>query len=85
MTVEHSESLAWAELLAAVRGLAADILREVSLVDRYQGSGVAEGRVRTTLRCVYRHPERSLTQDEVNAAQERLRAALVERLDVGFA
>jgi phenylalanyl-tRNA synthetase beta subunit len=41
--------------------------------------------VRTTLRLVYRHPERSLTQDEVNAAQAELRERLAARLGVSFA
>jgi phenylalanyl-tRNA synthetase beta subunit len=43
------------------------------------------GRVRTTQRLVYRHPERSLTQDEVNASHERLRRELSERLPIRFA
>ena len=85
ITVEHLESLSWGELLAAVRGLAVDAVRDIRLLDRYQGKGVGEGRVRTTLRCVYRHFDRSLTQDEVNAAQAHLRAAMAERLDVRFA
>jgi phenylalanyl-tRNA synthetase beta subunit len=40
--------------------------------------------VRTTLRVVYRHPDRSLTQDEVNAGHEELRRRLAERLGVRF-
>jgi phenylalanyl-tRNA synthetase beta subunit len=37
------------------------------------------------VRLVYRHPERSLTQDEVNHAQETLRSELAARLGVSFA
>ena len=41
--------------------------------------------VRTTLRMVYRHPERSLTQDEVNEAHLKLRDGLADLLGVTFA
>ncbi len=85
MTVEHRETLGYAELEAAVRGLASGLVERIELVARYTGKGLPEGAVRTTLRLVYRHGERSLTQDEVNAAQEALRAALAEKLGVTFA
>jgi phenylalanyl-tRNA synthetase beta subunit len=40
--------------------------------------------VKTTLRLVYRHPERSLTQDEVNTAHFALMDTLGRRLAVSF-
>jgi phenylalanyl-tRNA synthetase beta chain len=85
MTVEHPDSLAYAALAAAVRELAADRVESIGLQARYTGGSLAEGVVRTTLRLVYRDPERSLTQDEVNADQADLRARLAERLGVSFA
>jgi len=85
MTVEHSEDLTYAELTAAVRELVSDRVSAVEFRDRYQGGRLPTGVVRTTLRLVYRHPERSLTQDEVNDDQNRLREGLAERLGVGFA
>ncbi len=85
MTVEHAEELTFAELSAAVGALAGELVNEVSMVARYTGAGLPAGVVRTTLRMVYRHPERSLTQDEVNAAQEELRSALAGKLNVRFA
>jgi phenylalanyl-tRNA synthetase beta chain len=84
MTVEHPSDLAYADLDAAVRALAGEWVEDLSYVTRFvlpDGSG----RVRTTQRLVYRHPERSLTQDEVNAAHERLRRQLAEQLHISFA
>ncbi len=84
MTIEHGEDVSFAVLEDSVRGLAGDRVESVSYVTRFlipDGSG----RVRTTQRLVYRHPERSLTQDEVNAEHMKLREGLTERLGVSFA
>lgn len=84
MTVEHGENISFAVLEESVRGLAGDRVESVRYVTRFvipDGSG----RVRTTQRLVYRHPERSLTQDEVNAEHMKLREGLAERLGVSFA
>ena len=85
MTVEHPEALAYADLEAAVRDLASPLVERIELVVRYSGKGLPPGTVRTTLRLVYRHRERSLTQDEVNAEQETLRTRLGTALHVRFA
>jgi phenylalanyl-tRNA synthetase beta subunit len=67
-----------------VRELAGGWVENVSYVTRFPLAD-GSGRVRTTQRLVYRHPERSLTQDEVNAAHMKLREGLAERLGVSFA
>lgn len=85
MTVEHPSELEYGELVGAVEDLAGDLVESVELVGRYSGEEVGPETVRTTLRLTYRHPERSLTQDEVNAHQGRLRKELARRLGVGFA
>jgi phenylalanyl-tRNA synthetase beta chain len=84
MTVEHEEDLNFAELESATRDLAGEWVEDVSYVTRFtlpDGSG----RVRTTQRLVYRHPDRSLTQEEVNTEHSNLREGLAERLGVTFA
>jgi phenylalanyl-tRNA synthetase beta chain len=68
-----------------VRELAGELAESVELRDRYTGKGLPGGAVRTTLRVVYRHPDRSLTQEEVNADHLELRTKLGERLGVKFA
>jgi phenylalanyl-tRNA synthetase beta chain len=85
MTVEHAPDLAFASLAGAARELADERVESIELQARYAGAGLPADRVRTTLRLVYRHPERSLTQDEVNAAQAELKARLAGRLGVSFA
>jgi phenylalanyl-tRNA synthetase beta chain len=84
MTVEHGEDVSYAVLEDSVRGLAGDRVESVSYVTQFVIPD-GKGRVRTTQRLVYRHPERSLTQDEVNAAHMKLREGLAERLGVSFA
>ena len=85
MTVEHPDDLEFSVLSETVRSLASDDVESIDLLDRYTGEGIGQGAVRTTLRLVYRRPERSLTQDEVNQAQEALRSELAARLGVSFA
>jgi phenylalanyl-tRNA synthetase beta chain len=84
MTVEHGLELGYAGLEAATRELAGEHVEGLGFVTRYHLPD-GSGRVRTTLRLVYRHAERSLTQDEVNAWHADMRRGLAERLGVGFA
>jgi phenylalanyl-tRNA synthetase beta chain len=85
VTVEHSADLSYADLEGAVSDLASEWVEDLSLVVRYRDENTLAGVVRTTLRLVYRHADRSLTQEEVNDAHERLRRGLVERLGVALA
>ena len=66
---------------AAVRGTirssAPSELVDAIEFDRYRGKGIPEGRVSLSLRLTFRSPERTLTDAEVDAAMERIVAALV--------
>ena len=84
LTVRHKLSLSYAALLAAVRAAGSDWLESVFPVVQYRGEGVAPDEAKTTLRLVYRHAERSLTQEEVNAAHFALMDTLGRRLAVSF-
>ena len=85
VTVEHPADLSYAELQRAVNDLASEWVEDLSLLVRYRDENALAGLVRTTLRLVYRHADRSLTQEEVNEAHECLRRGLVERLGVALA
>ncbi|HET7694508.1 MAG TPA: phenylalanine--tRNA ligase subunit beta [Vicinamibacterales bacterium] len=65
---------------AAVRGTirssAPATLAHAIEFDRYRGKGVPDGRVSLSLRLTFRSPERTLTDAEVDAAMERIVAAL---------
>ena len=84
MTVEHEEGLSYAELESATRELAGEWVEDLSYVTRFLLPDES-GRVRTTQRLVYRHPDRSLTQEEVNTEHSNLREGLAEKLGVTFA
>ena len=84
LTVRHRLDLPYERLATAVRAAAPVWLESVTPVVRYQGEGVGPDEVKTTLRLTYRHPERSLTQDEVNAAHFVVREALARQLGVSF-
>ncbi|HUK13640.1 MAG TPA: phenylalanine--tRNA ligase subunit beta [Thermoanaerobaculaceae bacterium] len=84
LTLRHPIDLPYAELLAALRAAGPEWLESVSPLVRYRGEGVGANEVKTTVRLVYRHPDRSLTQDEVNAAHFALMDALAHRLAVSF-
>ncbi len=84
LTVRHPLSLSYAQLVACVWQHAPNILEAVEPLVRYRGEKVGPDEVKTTLRLTYRHPARSLTQEEVNQAHFALMAALTQSLGVSF-
>ena len=79
LTLTHPVETSWSEIEAAVAAMAVENLDAFGLKDRYRGDGVPEGAVNTTIRFRYNSSERSLTQDEVNARQAAVTAALEDR------
>lgn len=84
LTVRHTVSLTYADLVAAIDELTPEWLESVAPVVRYRGKGVGANEVKTTLRLTYRQRERSLTQEEVNQTQVALMEGLTARLGVSF-
>ena len=84
LTIRHKLDLPYAELIAAIRRDGPAWIESIALIARYQGEGVAASEVKTTVRITYRHADRSLTQDEVNAAHFVLMDALARDLGVSF-
>lgn len=85
MTIEHDRSLSYETLEEAVSNAQNDWVEEMRMLARYTGKGLPKNTIRTTIRLVYRHPERTLTQEEINEAQEGLRRELAAKLGVSFA
>ena len=79
LTLTHAADVSWSDLAAAIETARPDDLAGFGLKDRYTGEGVPAGAVNTTLWFVYSHPERTLTQDEVNDRQRELTADLERR------
>jgi phenylalanyl-tRNA synthetase beta chain len=78
-------SIPYGDIIAATRrtkaeGDRAEAFESVALVDRYEGKGIPSGKVSLTLSFSYRRPDRTLTQDEVDA----MHARLVELLEGRF-
>jgi phenylalanyl-tRNA synthetase beta chain len=62
------ESLSAAIVRGTIRSHAPDTLVSVVEFDRYQGTGIPEGKVSLALRLTFQSPERTLTDTEVEGA-----------------
>jgi phenylalanyl-tRNA synthetase beta chain len=70
------EALPAAAVRGTIRSEAPDTLASIAEFDRYQGKGVPEGRISLSLRLTFRAPDRTLTDEEAQAATERIVEAL---------
>jgi phenylalanyl-tRNA synthetase beta chain len=79
LSILVDEVLPAASVRGTIRSAAPDTLVSISEFDRYQGKGVPEGRVSLSLRLTFRATDRTLTDEEVQAATDlildRLRSA----------
>jgi phenylalanyl-tRNA synthetase beta chain len=75
-TLTHAVAIRWEQLAEAIEGAGVPDLVESGLKDRYEGKGVPEGAVNTTIFFRYNAAERSMTQEEVNERHQRLVAEL---------
>jgi phenylalanyl-tRNA synthetase beta chain len=76
ISIVVDEILPAATVRGTIRAAAPATLVSISEFDRYQGKGVPDGRISLSLRLTFRDPERTLTDDEVQAATERIVDAL---------
>ncbi|MFO7892852.1 MAG: phenylalanine--tRNA ligase subunit beta [Longimicrobiales bacterium] len=65
-------SLPAAEVAATIRESAGDLLEALEVFDVYTGEGVADGIRSIAYRLVFRHPERTLKDEEVDRAVDRV-------------
>jgi phenylalanyl-tRNA synthetase beta chain len=69
------------DIEAVIREAGPEILRDVKLFDIYRGKQVEEGKKSVAFNLTYRHNDRTLTDEDVNAAHGQVLTALKERLD----
>lgn len=69
-----------AEIERIIRGAGDELLREVKLFDVYRGEQVGEGKKSVAYNIVFRHDDRTLTDDETERAQSRIIDALREKI-----
>ena len=79
VNITHALDVPWAEIDRTIAELAPPDIVSWELKVRYRGEGVPEGVVNTTISFYYNAPDRSLTQEEVNARQQGLNQELERR------
>jgi len=84
LAVVVAESVEAAALEATIRSAGGALLESARAYDEYRGAQVPEGRKSVTFAMVFRSPERTLTDAEVNGLVERIRSALVGEHGAGF-
>ncbi|HSH16458.1 MAG TPA: phenylalanine--tRNA ligase subunit beta, partial [Verrucomicrobiae bacterium] len=75
------EGITHDQVLQAVKKSRAEFLETVELFDVFRGRNIAEGSKSLAYAFTYRHAERTLREDEVNASHAKVIAAL--RHDLG--
>ncbi len=75
-----SDALSAAKVRGTIRSAAPATLLQMREFDRYQGKGVPDGKVSLSFRLTFQSPERTLTDDEVQAAMQRIIDALTREL-----
>ena len=74
------DPVTWSELDAVVRGAAGPLLESIGFGGQYRGKQIPEGKKSYLVTLMYRSPERTLTSDEVEAAQQSVIAACQTQL-----
>ncbi len=81
LVVDDDDEHTGGRLLAVARGAGGDCLESVEIFDVYvDPERLGEGRKSVALRLVFRHPERTLTEDEVEEAMEDIQTHLARTL-----
>jgi phenylalanyl-tRNA synthetase beta chain len=76
--ITHEKLLSWMPLSLAKH------LEKVQLNNIYKGKGLEKGKKAMHYSFVYRHPDRTLTDEEVNRIQERLAGKLLKNPAIGY-
>ena len=72
------------EIEKVIKGAGADILRDVKLFDIYRGVQVGPGRKSVAFKLIYRHNDRTLTEEDITSAHNKVLDALKEKLDINL-
>ena len=56
-----------------------ELARQVELFDQFSGKGIPEGTRSLAFSVLYRHPDRTLRDEEVEGAHQELRRKLAEK------
>ena len=81
LSVVVAESVTWEQLESAARGAAGELMEALSYVGAYRGKQVGSGRKSITMRLTYRHGERTLRHEEVDASVAAVVAEMKKQFD----
>jgi phenylalanyl-tRNA synthetase beta chain len=84
LSFAHEKAKTWGEVREAVLAAKPADLESVRIVDRYEGPGVPQGMVKTTIRLTFRSSDKTLEQEQVNREVRRVGDVLASRLGVTF-
>ncbi len=76
------DGVAVQDVADTVRGAAGSLLEELRVIDEYRGRGLPAGRRSVAIRLVFRDPERTLRDTDVEAVLQRILTKLGQALDV---
>ncbi|MBM0741698.1 phenylalanine--tRNA ligase subunit beta [Phormidium sp. CLA17] len=71
-----------ADIERTIRTAGGNLLDSIDLFDEYRGQNVPEGQRSLAFRLVYRSGDRTLTEDDINPIQQKVRETLVEKFRV---
>lgn len=71
-----------ADIERTIRTAGGTLLDSIDLFDEYHGQNVPEGQRSLAFRLVYRSGDRTLTEDDINPIQQKVRETLVEKFRV---
>ena len=74
------DTLSAGTVRGTIRSAAPVTLSEVREFDRYQGTGIPDGKVSLSFRLTFQSPERTLTDEEVQAGMQHIIDALTRDL-----
>jgi phenylalanyl-tRNA synthetase beta chain len=80
LAVVVAQTVAAAEVVAAVRAAGGPLLAAVEVFDVYRGAQIGDDEVSLALRLAFRSPERTLTDDEVAGLRSAIESALSEQV-----
>ncbi len=72
----------WRDIEDEIRASGGRIVSEVQLFDRYTGGSIGEGRLSLAVSIVFQDPDRTLSAEDVQAAEQAVLAALRARLGI---
>ncbi len=79
-----STEVAVADLEKLIARTGGQLLESVTLFDQYKGKGVPEGQRSLAFRMVYRASDRTLTDQDIDPIQDKIRAALEKKFKVSL-